>query len=165
MIHQSLLNRALVHHHILHDQNKRQKLGIDAASKQKYNYTSDSEDTNEYYPSNDIEDARGNHQAAVTNNVKKCKGVSFEISNNLRQSSGRIRNGQGRGRSDLLESSQPCTGSALPPPPHTSFSASDAYNVKKGKGVSFGFSASDACTSPAPPPPHVSFSTGSVLDS
>jgi hypothetical protein len=173
---------------VQNDQNKRQKLGIDDASKQKHNYTSDYEDTNEYYPSNDIEDAGDNHQAAVTNNVKKCKGVSFGISNNLRQSSRGIRHGQGRGRSDLPESSQPCTGSALPPP-YTSFSASDANNVKKGKGVSFGFSnnlrqssggirngqgrgfsdpsePSQSCTSPAapPPPPHMSLSTSSVLN-
>jgi hypothetical protein len=56
---------------VRNDQNKRQKLGIDDASKQKHNYTSDYEDTNEYYPSNDIEDAGDNHQAVVTNNVKK----------------------------------------------------------------------------------------------
>jgi hypothetical protein len=46
-----------------------------------------------------------NHQEADTNNLKKCKGVGFEFSNNMRQLSGGIIHSQRRGQSDPLESS------------------------------------------------------------
>jgi hypothetical protein len=58
-----------------------------------------------------------NHQEADTNNLKKCKGVSFEFLNNMRQLSGGIIHSQRRGQSDPLESSQSCTSPVPPPPP------------------------------------------------
>ncbi|PNX65082.1 hypothetical protein L195_g054354 [Trifolium pratense] len=86
--------------------------------------SSDSEERHEYY----IYDGGANHRRGQSdaNNVKKCKGVSFEFSNNMRQLSGGIRHSQRRGQSDPPEPSQSCTSPA-PPPPHMSFSPGTVY--------------------------------------
>jgi len=58
--------------------------------------------------------------------VKKCKGVSFGISNNLRQSDANNVK-KCKGVSDPPEPSQSCTSPA-PPPPHMSFSTGSVLN-------------------------------------
>lgn len=108
------------------------------ALKHKQKSTYDSEESDEYYTYDDIEDEATQlikekkyqrqllkHQTAGANIVRKSKGVSFGFSNNMRESSGEIRHGRGRGHSDPPEPSQYYTSPAAPPPPpppHTSFS-------------------------------------------
>ncbi|XP_045805645.1 uncharacterized protein LOC123898676 isoform X1 [Trifolium pratense] len=101
--------------------------------------SSDSEERHEYY----IYDGGANHRRGQSdaNNVKKCKGVSFEFSNNMRQLSGGIRHSQRRGQSDPPEPSQSCTSPA-PPPPHMSFSP--GVNNDKNKRQTEGLTGADA---------------------